>query len=243
MGGLCKRGHEYNNTGGSLRYNANNTCIVCAGVHSKKHAKTDKAKATQKAYRGTENHKISQMKWNQSEKGKSTKKAYAQTDKYQKYRHSDEFKKHQKKYDEMRSIDPVVKSRRRISLKEYQQTEAFKNSVKKYNQSNKGKLRVKRGNYNRRIRVNTNRIYYSADELNNRFNQFNNRCAYCGGEYQSIDHVIPLSNGGRDAINNLVPACNHCNFSKNNHALHDWYTKQDFYNNKRMELIIRMVGE
>lgn len=215
---------------------------MCAVIHSKTHCNTDKAKATCKAYRSTENHKISQARWNQSTKGKATKKAYAQTNKYKKYRHSDEFIKHQKEYDKLRANDPDIRSRRQKSLKDYQQTDAFKKSVIKYNQSSKGQMRVKRGNYNRRIRINTARIYYSAEELRNRFNHFGNRCVYCGGEYQSIDHVIPLSDGGYDAIYNLVPACIRCNSSKNNHALQDWYPKQDFYNNEQMELILNTVG-
>ena len=77
VGVLCKRGHDYNSTGKSLRYRANNTCVVCAAGHSRKHSKTDKAKARQKAYRTTEKRKVYIMKYNQSEKGKATRKAYA----------------------------------------------------------------------------------------------------------------------------------------------------------------------
>jgi|LGVF01.1.fsa_nt_gb 5-methylcytosine-specific restriction endonuclease McrA len=241
VGVLCKRGHDYNSTGKSLRYRANNTCVVCAAGHSRKHSKTDKAKARQKAYRTTEKRKVYIMKYNQSEKGKATRKAYAKSDKYQKYRQSEEFKANQREYDKMRSSNSDIKKRRRISLKAYQQTDAFKKSVDKYCQSSKGKLRTKRGNYKRRNRINTNRVYYITDEIKNRFNCFGNRCAYCGGEYQSIDHVVPLSKGGHDAIYNLVPACNHCNFSKNNSVLRDWYFEQDFYDDERMKLIVRMV--
>lgn len=53
--------------------------------------------------------------------------------------------------------------------------------------------------------------------------QFHHRCAYCGrklgyskGELRpTMDHIIPLSRGGLHTKENVVPACQHCNSSKN----------------------------
>ncbi|MFE2972045.1 HNH endonuclease [Streptomyces sp. NPDC059340] len=39
---------------------------------------------------------------------------------------------------------------------------------------------------------------------------------YCGGPSQTMDHVIPFSDGGADNMSNLVPACRHCNLQKSN---------------------------
>ena len=43
-------------------------------------------------------------------------------------------------------------------------------------------------------------------------------CAYCGHEYGAMrltrDHVVPLSQGGRDTWMNLVTACRGCNQRK-----------------------------
>ncbi len=36
------------------------------------------------------------------------------------------------------------------------------------------------------------------------------RCYYCGGGADVMDHVVPVSSGGRDAFDNLVPACWRC---------------------------------
>lgn len=47
-------------------------------------------------------------------------------------------------------------------------------------------------------------------------------CAYCDrkpAEPLEMDHVIPLTKGGRHAIGNILPACRECNRSKNA-ALH-----------------------
>ena len=44
------------------------------------------------------------------------------------------------------------------------------------------------------------------------------RCHYCGGEFPpedlTMDHVVPLSRGGRSVKENLVPACKDCNSRK-----------------------------
>ena len=44
----------------------------------------------------------------------------------------------------------------------------------------------------------------------------NRICAYCGGEGNTIDHVIPKVKGGLDIPENTVPCCENCNKSKNN---------------------------
>ncbi|MHB1171124.1 MAG: HNH endonuclease [Lacisediminihabitans sp.] len=37
------------------------------------------------------------------------------------------------------------------------------------------------------------------------------RCAYCGGSANTIDHVLPRSRGGADSWENLVACCLRCN--------------------------------
>jgi hypothetical protein len=38
-----------------------------------------------------------------------------------------------------------------------------------------------------------------------------NLCVYCGDEANTVDHVIPIENGGTDHPDNLVAACLRCN--------------------------------
>lgn len=47
-------------------------------------------------------------------------------------------------------------------------------------------------------------------------------CAYCNGIATHLDHVIPLSKGGADAEQNMVPACARCNLSKGAKTLAEW---------------------
>ncbi len=51
------------------------------------------------------------------------------------------------------------------------------------------------------------------------YQKMNGRCAYCGCELSmktmTVDHVIPLAHhGGKDNIDNMLPACRSCNHYK-----------------------------
>ncbi len=39
-------------------------------------------------------------------------------------------------------------------------------------------------------------------------------CAYCGDQAKQVDHVWPRSKGGEDTLDNLVAACERCNYAK-----------------------------
>jgi 5-methylcytosine-specific restriction endonuclease McrA len=45
---------------------------------------------------------------------------------------------------------------------------------------------------------------------------YDHRCAYCGaqGVDLTLDHVVPLAQGGRNTLSNVVPACRDCNTDK-----------------------------
>ncbi|MFJ9088730.1 HNH endonuclease [Streptomyces sp. NPDC102384] len=55
----------------------------------------------------------------------------------------------------------------------------------------------------------------------------NGCCIYCGGPSEEMDHVIPFSDGGADALSNLVPACRDCNRKKGGRTPADWYISMD----------------
>lgn len=46
-----------------------------------------------------------------------------------------------------------------------------------------------------------------------------NRCAYCGGRGDTVDHVVPRSRGGEHVWQNLVAACRRCNGHKADRTL------------------------
>lgn len=80
-----------------------------------------------------------------------------------------------------------------------------------------------------------------AADIKQRVEQCYNSCVYCGGPYEHLDHVVPVSTGGVDAIHNLVPSCSRCNLSKNNTDWGLWYGKQSFYDEKRERWIVELT--
>jgi 5-methylcytosine-specific restriction endonuclease McrA len=57
----------------------------------------------------------------------------------------------------------------------------------------------------------------------------NGHCAYCDRIAKlTLDHVIPLSKGGKYSASNVVAACGHCNTSKGNKTLKEWTQVQTY---------------
>lgn len=54
---------------------------------------------------------------------------------------------------------------------------------------------------------------------------FGNKCAYCGGKFEHIDHVIPMIKGGYHCLANLRPACKLCNLRKGRKSYKDFIKK------------------
>lgn len=55
---------------------------------------------------------------------------------------------------------------------------------------------------------------FSVDEWIELCNQYGNRCLACGKPELTVDHVIPLSKGGKNDISNIQPLCMSCNQTK-----------------------------
>lgn len=48
------------------------------------------------------------------------------------------------------------------------------------------------------------------------------RCAYCGGEADHLDHVVPRAQGGAHRGENRLPACSPCGQAKADRTLAEW---------------------
>lgn len=57
-------------------------------------------------------------------------------------------------------------------------------------------------------------VPFTLAELDARMSVFGHRCAYCGGPFEHVDHVKPLSKGGPHCLANLRPSCKRCNLQK-----------------------------
>ncbi len=64
-------------------------------------------------------------------------------------------------------------------------------------------------------------------------------CAYCRSRQAlTIDHVVPISRGGRDEPANVLPACSSCNASKGNRLIHQWHRARALLSS---ELLLRLT--
>jgi 5-methylcytosine-specific restriction endonuclease McrA len=64
---------------------------------------------------------------------------------------------------------------------------------------------------------------FSHQELMQRMSVFGFQCAYCSGPFEEIDHLIPLSKGGKHCLSNLRPSCKPCNNKKSNKMPAVWF--------------------
>ncbi len=72
---------------------------------------------------------------------------------------------------------------------------------------------------------------------------FNNQCCYCGDSTNlTKDHIVPLKAGGQYTRNNIVPCCKSCNSSKHTNDMLEWYEKQEFYSQERLDKIYNYIG-
>lgn len=83
--------------------------------------------------------------------------------------------------------------------------EANRDRIRAQNNSRKARLRG--------IEVND----LTAEQWTDIKAAFGQRCAYCGTKPQvlTMDHVVPLVEGGWHTALNIVPACQSCNSRKN----------------------------
>jgi hypothetical protein len=71
---------------------------------------------------------------------------------------------------------------------------------------------------------------------------WNNECAYCGSrENLTLDHIVPLSNGGLDITPNIVCCCRDCNHNKSHNKWEDWYKQKEFFSSDRYEKILKWM--
>ena len=95
---------------------------------------------------------------------------------------------------------------------------------KKWAKTEKGKATSQRGQNKRRTILKEIINTLTAEEWLDILEKHNYRCAYCGIEFDcenlpTRDHIIPISKGGNNTKDNIVPACKSCNAKKYNKIL------------------------
>lgn len=110
--------------------------------------------------------------------------------------------------------DYIVKYRKKNAdkLREY-------NS--QYKKTHRDAIRIR--NNNREALVRGAKGKYTKAEWQELCKRFDHRCLRCGNTSElSVDHVIPVTKGGSNSIENIQPLCRSCNSSKGNRSNVDY---------------------
>lgn len=68
------------------------------------------------------------------------------------------------------------------------------------------------------------------------------RCAYCGCEARTLDHVKARARGGHSVTRNLVAACQACNRQKGSEDWTAWFRRQPSWTQWREAEILSWLG-
>lgn len=105
-----------------------------------------------------------------------------------------------------------VKQRANYDTREY---------CKEYYINNKDKDRLR---HKKRISIMGKVWRHESKQIKELVIKQNNKCFYCNCDLEkyTIDHVIPVSRGGSNLIENIVICCSYCNLSKGYKLLSEW---------------------
>lgn len=181
----------------------NQKCCSPSCVHeakliaNRKYKKTDKGIASKRALYKSEKKKLTDKKYRQTVKAKKLVVVRV-----------------------IRNLknNPSLLRKKRERDKKFARTsygkEINKKAKKKYLSTDKGKIKIKELKY---LRRNVNAGKLDVEAWKKKLNDCDNKCQYCGThENITIDHIIPLTKGGTNYIDNLQPLCRSCNSSKSN---------------------------
>lgn len=167
-----------------------------------------------KRYDKSEKGKISRDRWVKSERCKANEKRYASTPKARRAAVL-RITRYLKKY-------PYARERKRARDRLYGKTEKGRAvnaaATLKYRKTEAGKIIRLLTNHRRREIVRNGNVF--PKEWTDRLLQYNGCCAFCGSsESIEVDHIIPLSRGGKHCIENVQPLCRSCNAKKSDKIL------------------------
>lgn len=179
-------------------------CKGCCAAQTAEYRKRVSAERRElhREYRRQNRERISERKRERyAESGRSLQKEYRE-------RNAERIRARQREYRE-RNKEKIQERRRR----EWQEK---RDAVSQRNRDYKRRDPVanRTREHRRRARKHANGGDFTPAEWAALCNHFGNVCLSCGSGDITIDHVLPLSKGGRNDIANLQPLCKGCNVSK-----------------------------
>ena len=224
----------------SSKYNLASYCKQCKYMKNKEYKNKNKEKYDEyfKKYREQNRDKHKEYMKKYYKENKDISKEYGK-----KYReeHKDEMREYSKKYREEHKEE--LQHKKRVYRENHRQE--YNNYMKKYRDDNPDKF-FNKFQKQREYKNNDEPLnIISREDWDLLFDFFNNRCAYTGellNEYnRTVDHIIPISQGGDNKLNNLVPCTRSANSSKNNNYMEDWFKGKEFFSEERLNKIYEWI--
>ena len=254
LGNLCKKNHEYLDTGKSVRCKPtdrpNGKCVCC------------RKESRDKSYRNNLQTKKNYYEINKDYISRTRK------EKYKINMLNDDFRQKRNEYKAMQRRQKGMIPREELSLQsalkniglpsviDLIQKQIKENKVFDQNKHQKIKYRtnlefniyvkLKRGMQRAKDR---GLPYEKIDvkKIINKIYSYNKCCAYCGTKLNlliankdnslEMDHIVSFQNKGSHTFDNLIPSCKKCNHSKRADKLEDWYKNQVFFKKEILERI------
>lgn len=163
----------------------------------------------EKKYKKTEKGKAAEIRWRKNPAKKEIDKRYMQKPEAK--------AKSVIRANRYLANHSHIRERRRELNRIWGKTEhgrTVKNAAqKRYRETDYGKLMRKKIKMQRRGATGS----FTPEEWNMKLKTCGSRCVFCGSlERIEIDHIVPISKGGTNDIENLQPLCRRCNSSKGN---------------------------
>lgn len=266
LGSLCKRGHDFEGTGKSLRYIVKSgrykgrpgTCAQCKDQKwsqwkkdnpdrylegNKRYYSENRQVCLERSKQYYQDHREELIAYSAEWEARLKQE---DPERYRQHR-----KKSQQNYRERHGETFLEKRRQRYQEKDWEyyrdRYRANRDKIlerqKEYRSSNLARHSISEAKRRAR-KKNLHHCPYTPSDLDAVAKQFSWKCAYCDSAgIDHWDHFIPLSRGGPDSINNLIPACQSCNTSKHAKDPGKWFERQLFYSQERWGKILQVLGK
>lgn len=252
LGKLCKRGHDWQGTGRSLRRKSKRECLECERLRARGRDKEerrlrkrawyeqnrDRTLAVNAAYRETHKEEIKQHQKLWYEENREDRSAY----------HKDWRERNKEKLIQQRKRDRIAnpeKHRLSGAANYIRNREACRKRAKLYRHTDRGRTLEKMARHRKRARLrNASTHAPTFEEIATLRDKCNCQCVYCDSpESLSLDHFIPLCFGGSHCIGNLLIACTSCNSSKHTSDPYEWFQTRPTFSKKRWKSILKLLGK
>mgnify|MGYP000243421525 FL=1 len=100
--------------------------------------------------------------------------------------------------------------------------ERYNANMRNWRANNKDKVAEQNRNL-KALRRKAERCVVTSKDWQRLVDRYRGCCAYCDSkEKLTMEHIVPISRGGRHSIGNLLPVCMSCNTRKNAKLLIEW---------------------